>query len=70
MKILQSIVDGLVAISDSQSGFVPERGTTDANFVVRKMQEKCLAVNKHNNMSFLALEKTYNCALEYLSGDS
>ena len=39
MKILERIVDGLirqlVSIDDSQFGFVPGRGTTDAIFVVR-----------------------------------
>ena len=37
MKILERIVDGLirqvVSIDDSQFGFVPGRGTTDAIFV-------------------------------------
>ena len=48
MKILERIVDGLirqvVSIDDSQFGFVPGRGTTDAIFVVRQLQEKYLAV--------------------------
>ena len=43
MKILERIVDGLirqvVSIDDSQFGFVPGRGTTDAIFVVRQLQE-------------------------------
>ena len=50
VKILERIVDGLirqaVSIYDSQFGFVPGRGTTDAIFVVRQLQEKYLAVNK------------------------
>ena len=44
MKILERIVDGLirqvVSIDDSQFGFVPGRGTTDAIFVVWQLQEK------------------------------
>ena len=43
MKILLRIVDGiirqLVSIDNSQFGFVPGRGTADANFVVRQLQE-------------------------------
>ena len=35
-----------VSIDDSQYGFVPGRGTTDAIFVVRQLQEKYLAANK------------------------
>ena len=50
MKVLERIVDGLirqmVSIDDSQFGFVPGRGTTDAIFVVRQLQEKYLAANK------------------------
>ena len=50
MKIQERIVDGLirqvVSIDDLQYGFVLGRGTTDAIFVVRQMQEKYLAVNK------------------------
>ena len=41
MKVLERIVDGLirqlVSIDDSQFGFVPGRGTTDAIFVVRQL---------------------------------
>ena len=44
MKILERIVDGLirqlVSIDDSQFGFVPGRGTTDAIFVVRQLRKK------------------------------
>ena len=50
MKVLERIVDGLirqvVSVDDSQFGFVPGRGTTDAIFVVRQLQEKYLAANK------------------------
>ena len=50
MKVLKRIVDGLsrqlVSIDDSQFGFVPGRGTTDAIFAVRQLQEKYLAANK------------------------
>ena len=64
MKILERIVDGLirqvVSIDDSQFGFVPGRGTTDAIFVVRQLQEKYLAVNKRLYMAFLDLEKAFD----------
>ena len=50
MKILERIGDGLirqvVSIDDSQFGFVPGRGTTDAIFVVRQLQEKYLAFDR------------------------
>ena len=64
MKVLERIVDGLirqvVSINDSQFGFVPGRGTTDAIFVVRQLQEKYLAANKRLNMAFVDLEKAFD----------
>ena len=66
MKVLEKIVDGLtrqvVSIDDSQFGFVPGRGTTDAIFVVPQLQEKDLAVNKRLYIAFMDLEKSYDPA--------
>ena len=63
MKILERIVDGLirqlVSIDDSQFGFIPGRGTTDAIFV-RQLQEKYLAANKRLYMAFVDLEKAFD----------
>ena len=57
MKILERIVNSLirevVSIDDSQFGFVPGRGTTDAIFVVWQIQEKYVAVNKRLYMAFV-----------------
>ena len=64
MKVLERIVDGLirqvVSIHDSQFGFVPGRGTTDAIFVVRQLQVKYLAANKRLYMAFVDLEKAFD----------
>ena len=64
MKILGRINNGfirqVVSIDDSQFGFVPGRGTTDAIFVVRQLQEKYLAVNKRLYMAFVDLEKAFD----------
>ena len=64
MKVLERIVDGLirqvVSIDDSQFGFVPGRGTTDAIFVIRQLQEKYLAANKRLYMAFLDLEQAFD----------
>ena len=64
MKILERIVDGLirqlVAIDYSQFSFIPGRGTTDAIFVVRQLQEKYLAANKRLYMAFIDLEKAFD----------
>ena len=64
MKILQRLVDTLirqlVSIDNSQLGFVLGRGTTDASFVVRQLQEKYLAANKRLYMAFVDLEKVFD----------
>ena len=66
MKVLERIVDGLirqvVSVDASQFGFVPGRGTTDAIFVVRQLQEKYLpvAANKRLYMAFVVLEKAFD----------
>ena len=49
-----------VSIDNSQFGFVPERGSTDAIFVVRQLQEKYLAVNKRLYMALVDLEKAFD----------
>ena len=64
MKVLERIVDGLirqvVSIDDSQFGFVPGRGTTDAIFVIRQLQEKYLSAKKRLYMAFVDLEKAFD----------
>ena len=68
MKVLERIVDGLigqlVSTDDSQFGFVPGRGTTDAIFVVRQLQEEHLAANKRLYMAFVDLEKAFDRVLQ------
>ena len=54
-----ALSDKWVSIDDSQFGFVPGRGTTDAIFIVRQLQEKYLAANKRLNMAFIDLEKAF-----------
>ena len=62
MKVLDRIMVRLrllVSIDDSQFGFVPGRGTTDAVFVEKQLQEKYLA-NKRLYMAFVDLEKAFD----------
>ena len=49
-----------MTIDESQFGFVPGRGTTDAIFVVHLLQEKYLAVGKQIYMAFMDLEKAFD----------
>ena len=54
------LIKQLVSINSSQFGFVPGRGTTDAIFFVRQLQEKYLATSKRIYMAFVDLEKAFD----------
>ena len=64
MKVLERVVEGLirqrVEIDEMQCGFMSGRGTTDAIFIVRQLQEKPLAANKPLYMAFVDLEKAFD----------
>ena len=64
MKVLECVVEGLirqrVEIDEMQCGFMSGRGTTDAIFIVRQLQEKHLAANKPLYMAFVDLEKAFH----------
>ena len=57
---MDSLIRQVVSVDDSQFDFVPGRGTTDAIFVVRQLQEKYLAANKRLYMAFVDLEKAFD----------
>ena len=59
-RIVDSLIRQLVSFDDSQFGFVPGRGTTDAIFVVRQLQENYLAANNRLYMAFVDLEKAFD----------
>ena len=50
----------IVKIDDMQFGFMPGRGTTDAIFIVRQLQEKFLAKKQDLWMAFVDLEKAFD----------
>ena len=64
LKVLERVVESLirkrVEIDDMQFGFMPGRGTTDAIFILRQLQEKHLAANKTLYMAFIDLEKAFD----------
>ena len=57
MKAFERILEGLirkqVSIDDMQYGFMPGRGTTDAIFIARQVQEKFIAKNKTLYFAFI-----------------
>ena len=61
MKVLERVVEGLIRQRvEMQCGFMSGRGTTDAIFIVRQLQEKHLAANKPLYMAFVDLEKAFD----------
>ena len=64
MKVLEHVLEVLirqrVEIDEMQCGFMSGRGTTDAIFIVRQLQEKHLAANKPLYMAFVDLEKAFD----------
>ena len=64
LKVLERVIEArvrrIVKIDDMQFGFMPGRGTTDAIFIVRQLQEKFLAKNKDLWMAFVDLEKAFD----------
>ena len=64
MKVMERVIEQLirkqVRIDDMQFGFSPGKGTTDAIFIVRQMQEKYLAAKKPLYLAFVDLEKAFD----------
>jgi len=64
MKVLERLVEKKVkckgTLDSMQFGFTLGKGTTDAVFIVRQMQEKYLAKKKEQWMAFVDLEKAFD----------
>jgi retron-type reverse transcriptase len=64
MKVLERIVEkcirAMINIGEMQFGFLPGRGTTDAIFILRQLQEKYIAKNRNIFFAFVDLEKAFD----------
>ena len=65
MKIVERVLENrlreLVRVDDMQFGFfLPGKGTTDALFILRRMQEEFLGREKKLYMFFVDLEKAFD----------
>ena len=64
MKVLERVIEkrvrGKVSISDMQFGFRSGRGTTDAIFIVRQIQERFLEKKRDLWVAFVDLEKAFD----------
>jgi len=64
LKVLERVIEArlrkTVKIDEMQFGFCPGKGTTDAIFIVRQVQEKFLGKQKEMWMAFVDLEKAFD----------
>ena len=67
MKVLERVIKkrvrSKVSINDTQFGFRSGRGTTDAIFIVRQIQERFLEKKRELRMAFIDLEKAFDRVL-------
>ena len=59
-RVIEKIIREGISIDDMQFGFMRGRGTTDAIFILRQLQEKDLAKNKKLYFAFVDLEKAFD----------
>ena len=59
-RVLKKRIRGLLVVDDMQFGFMPERGTTNALFILRRMQNKYREKNKKLYMCFVHLKKVFD----------
>ena len=64
MKVLEHILNTIIrkqkSIDNMQFDFMPGGGATDAIFIIRQLQEKCLHKKKNIYLAFVDLEKAFD----------
>ena len=59
-RVLEKSICSILELNEVQFGFVPGKGTVDALFIVRRLQEKYLQQNRKLSLCFEDLEKAFN----------
>jgi hypothetical protein len=64
MKLWERIIEhrlrGVTNVNENQFGFMPERSTMEAIFLIKQLMERCMEQKKDLHMIFIDLEKTYD----------
>ena len=64
MKVVERVLENrfcrIVFVDEMQFGFMPERGTINAVFILRRLQEEYHAKEKKLYMCFVGLEKAFD----------
>ena len=59
-RVLEKVIREMINIDEMQFGFMPGRGTTDAIFIVRQLQEKFIGKKRNLYFAFVDLEKAFD----------
>ena len=59
-RVLEKRIRALVDFHEAQFGFMPRKGTTNALFLARRLQEEHRAKDKRMYMCFVDLEKAFD----------
>ena len=59
-RVLERRIRALVDFDEAQFGFMPGKGTTDALFLVRRLQKEHRAKDKRMYMCYVGLEKAFD----------
>ena len=59
-RVIEKYIKEAVNIDDMQFGFMPGKGTMDAIFITRIVQESFLAKKKYLYFTFVDLEKAFD----------
>ena len=64
MKVVERVLEKrlcrIVTVDEMQFGFMPVKGTIDAVFILRRLQEECQAKGKKLCMCVVDLEKAFD----------
>ena len=58
-RVIKKLIRQQVDIDEKQFVFMSECGITNAIFILRQLQEKCLTKKKNSHFAFLDLEKAF-----------
>jgi hypothetical protein len=59
-RIIEHRLRGVSNVNENQFGFMPERSTMEAIFLIKQLMERCMEQKKDLHMIFIDLEKTYD----------
>ena len=59
-RVLERRIQTLVSLNKMQFGFLPGKGTVDAIFIMRRMQEEYQQEDKKLHMCFVDMEKAFD----------